>query len=89
MTAKILWNTTLSVPQAKYSTLNVGNFCLATPLGRFEYMRIRADLVPKAFKTKYKLHNKFHREHVHMEIRRGCYGLPQADILANKLLKKE
>jgi hypothetical protein len=23
-----------------------------------------------------------------MEIRRGCYGLPQAGILANKLLKK-
>jgi hypothetical protein len=32
-TTKILWNSTLSTPGARYSTVDVGNFYLATPLG--------------------------------------------------------
>ena len=30
-----------------------------------------------------------HRDHVYMQIERGIYGLPQAGILANKLLQKK
>ncbi len=36
----------------------------------------------------YSLHNKALNDYVYMEIRKGMYGLPQAGILANKLLKK-
>eukprot|EP00804_Cyclotella_cryptica_P023161 CCRYP_000367-RA/>CCRYP_000367-RA protein AED:0.42 eAED:0.42 QI:0/0/0/1/0/0/2/0/214 len=51
------------MPGTKFGAADVGNFYLATPLNRFEYMRIKAE--------------------------RGCYGLPQSEILANKLLKKQ
>ena len=87
-TAKILWNSTLSTPGAKFSAADVGNFYLATPLDRFEYMKIKAELVPEEFKKQYKLHDKIYKGFIYMEIRRGCYGLPQSGILANKLLKK-
>ncbi len=87
-TAKILWNSTLSTPNAKFGTADVGNFYLATPRDRFEYMRIKAELVLEKFKQQYKLHDKIYKGFIYMEIRRGCYGLPQSGILANKLLKK-
>jgi len=57
-------------------------------MDRYEYMRIKAYLVPEQFKQQYKLHKKIHRGFVYMEIRRGYYGLPQAGFLANNLLKK-
>ena len=87
-TAKLLWNSTLSTPGARFAAADVGNFYLATPLDRYEYMRIKADLVPEEFKHLYNLHDKIHNGVIYMEIRRGCYGLPQSGILANKLLKK-
>lgn len=57
-------------------------------LDRFEYMPIRAAQVPEAFKQACNLHNKIQKDHIYMEIRRGCYRLPQAGILVNKLLKE-
>eukprot|EP00804_Cyclotella_cryptica_P022067 CCRYP_000972-RA/>CCRYP_000972-RA protein AED:0.46 eAED:0.46 QI:0/0/0/1/0/0/3/0/138 len=51
-------------------------------------MRIKAELVPEEFKQQYKLHDKIYKDFIYMEIRRGCYGLPQSGILANKLLRK-
>lgn len=52
-TAKILWNSVLSTPNAKYACADVGNFYLATPMERYEYMKIRADLIPDAFLDEY------------------------------------
>ena len=63
------------------------NFYLETPMERREYMRIRVELVPTAFMDKYNLHDKVKNGYIYMEIRRGMYGLPQAGILANTLLK--
>ncbi|KAL7476249.1 hypothetical protein ACHAW6_002121 [Cyclotella cf. meneghiniana] len=68
--------------------MDCGNFYLDTPMDRYEYIRLKAELVPKTFKQKYKLHYKIHEGFIYMEIRRGCYGLPQAGVLANNLLKK-
>eukprot|EP00804_Cyclotella_cryptica_P020908 CCRYP_009248-RA/>CCRYP_009248-RA protein AED:0.33 eAED:0.26 QI:0/0/0/1/1/1/2/0/567 len=87
-TAKILWNSTISTPGARFACADIENMYLQTPMDRYEYMRIKADLIPKAFMDKYKLWDKICNGHVYMEIRRGCYGLPQAGILANKLLKQ-
>jgi hypothetical protein len=86
--AKILWNSTLSPLNANYGILDVENFYLVILLDRFEYMQIGAAQVPEAFKQACNLHNKIQKGHIYMEIRRGCYRLPQAGILANKLLKE-
>jgi hypothetical protein len=83
-----MWNSVLSTPGAKYACADIGDMYLQTSMDRYEYMRIKADLVPEEFKQLYNLHDKIHNGYIYMEIRRGCYGLPQAGILANKLLKK-
>jgi hypothetical protein len=44
-------------------------------------------LIPDDIIEHYGLHKKAFDSNVYMEIRKGMYGLPQASILANKLLK--
>eukprot|EP00957_Ditylum_brightwellii_P115317 8793521-Ditylum_brightwellii.AAC.1 len=36
----------------------------------------------------YNLHKLIQNEYIYIEVRKGMYGLPQAGILANKLLKE-
>ena len=67
---------------------DIKNFYLGTPMDRFEYMRLPINLISEEIIAKYKLLPLVHNGHVYMEIRRGMYGLPQAGILANKLLAK-
>ena len=87
-TSKILWNSTLSTPDAKYACADVGIFYLTTPMVRYEYMRIKAELIPEEFKQQYKLHDKMYKGYIYCEIRQGMYGLPQAGRITNDLLKK-
>jgi hypothetical protein len=61
---------------------------LKTPLGRFEYMKMPLSLFPQDIIDHYGLNNKVLNCYIYMEICKGMYGLPQAGILANKLLKK-
>jgi hypothetical protein len=62
---------------------------LATPMDRFEYMRIPVELIPEEFVLAYNLHQKVKNGHIFMQIEKGMYGLPQAGILANKILRKQ
>ena len=39
-TTKILWNSVISTPHAKYLCLDIKNFYLGTPMDRFEYMKM-------------------------------------------------
>ncbi len=61
---------------------------IKTPLDHFEYMRMPISLFPTDIINHYQLNNKVLKDYVYMEIRKGMYGLPQAGIIANKLLKK-
>ncbi len=61
---------------------------LKTPLDRFEYMKMPLSFFPQDIIDHYGLNNKALNGYVYMEIYKGKYGLPQAGILANKLLKK-
>ena len=55
---------------------------------RPEYMKIQIAQIPNKIIEEYNLKNKFHSDgFVYIEIQKGMYGLPQADMLANKLLK--
>ena len=67
---------------------DIKNMYLATPMDRFEYMRIPVKLIPKEFIEHYKLESMIKNGYIYMQIEQGMYGLPQAGILANKLLKK-
>ena len=62
---------------------------LKTPLDQFEYMKIPIALLPDDMVEHYQLQEKVLDGYVYMEIREGMYGLPQASILANNLLKEQ
>ena len=87
-TSKIMWNSTISTPGARYAASDAKNFYLATPMDDPEYMRIAAELIPQEFIDAYNLKDKIKNGYVYMRIIRGMYGLPQAGRLANDLLKK-
>ena len=87
-TTKIMLNSVLSTPNAKYVTADVKNFYLETPLDRFEYMRMPIKLIPEEIIKQYGLREKVMNGMVYMQIEKGMYGLPQSGILASKLLKE-
>jgi hypothetical protein len=51
-----------------------------------EFMWLKADLIPEEIKEKYSLCGKIIDGWVYVCIEKGMYGLPQAGLLANKLL---
>ena len=81
-TSKVMWNSVISTPGAKYACADVKNFYLMRPLDRFEYMRMRIDLIPQELIDLYNLGDKVKYDskgvgYVYMEIRKGMYGLLQ------------
>jgi hypothetical protein len=87
-TAKILTNSVISTPGAKFLVIDINNFYLNTPLGRFEYMVINLSSLPQEKIEKYDLVKLSQDGKVYIEIHKGMYGLPQAGILANELLQR-
>lgn len=85
-TAKILINSVVSTPNAKFLTADLKDFYLGTPMERYEYMRVPIWMLPDAIIDQYNLRPLFHNGYVYVEIRRGMYGLPQAGRLANDQL---
>ena len=77
---KILVNSTLSTPGAKWLGLNIKNYYLGTPMDNYEYMFIPINQIPQEIIDHYKLHKITHNAKVYV------YGLPQAGILAEKQL---
>ena len=86
---KVLLNSVISTPGAKFMTADISNFYLNTPLPRFEYMKLKLSDIPPEVIAEYKLEEKVAADgHVYVEIRRGMYGLPQAGLIAQELLEK-
>ena len=55
----------------------------------YEYMRMKLDMFPDDVIEEYNLRDKVEPNgYVYIEVRKGMYGLPQACLLAQKLLKK-
>lgn len=87
-TTKIMWNSVISTPGARYCCFDISSFYLGTPLDRYEYMKMPLHIFPDHVKQQYRLDEKAHKGFVYLEIRRSIWGLPQAGILSNKLLKE-
>ena len=89
LTIKLLLNSVISTPGAKFTTIDISNFYLNTPIDRYEYMRMKLDMFPEDVIEEYNLRDKVEpNSYVYIEVRKGMYGLPQAGLLAQKLLKK-
>ena len=68
--------------------LDIKFFYLGTPIDRFEYLKISITLLPALVRQQYQLHgDRVKNGFVYLEIRKAIYGLPQAGILAKKLLR--
>jgi hypothetical protein len=87
-TAKILINSVISTLGAKFLVIDINNFYLNTPLGRFEYMVINLSSLPQEKIDKYDLIELAQDGKVYIEIQKGMYVFPQSGILANKLLQR-
>jgi hypothetical protein len=59
---------------------------LTAELDYYEYMKIPLALFPEWIQTQYNLDTHARDGFVFLEIRRAVWGIPQAGILANKLL---
>ncbi len=88
VSSKLLCNSTISTKGARFAGADIKNMYLKTPLDRFEYMKMPLSFFPRDIIDHYGLINKVLDGYVYMKICKGVYGLPQASILANKLLQK-
>jgi hypothetical protein len=83
-TAKLLINSTISTPGAKFLGINLANFYLNTPMLNPKYMHLHLDIIPDKIIVHYNLCDIVTPDGwVYIEIRKGMYGLPKAGILAN------
>jgi hypothetical protein len=83
-----MWSSVLSTEGAKYMSLDIKNVCLSVPLDRYKYMKNPLALFPALTIQQYNLHTHALNGFVYIEMQRAVWGLPQAGILANKLLRK-
>jgi hypothetical protein len=68
--------------------MDLSNFYLMTPMKEYEYIQIRLKLIPDKIIHQYNLRELVDDQGwVYVEIQICMYGLPQASILVNKLLK--
>ena len=83
---KILLNSVVSTPGAKFMTADIKDFYLGTPLPNTEYMRIQLAHIPQDIIAKYHMNEYEHNGAVLVAVHKGIYGLPQAGKLAQDRL---
>ncbi len=89
LTIKIVLNSIISTPNAKFMTMDIKDFNLNTPMARYEYMQLRLSDMPEDVIAQYKLNKIATPEgYIYCEIQKGMYGLPQARIIAQQLLEE-
>ena len=86
--AKLVFNSVLSRPGAKFTTFDKYNFYLQTPPDRPEYVQVRLSGIPNEFVQEYNLLAYTRNGWVYFEIWRGFYGLPQSGMLSNNPLEQ-
>eukprot|EP00804_Cyclotella_cryptica_P020103 CCRYP_014887-RA/>CCRYP_014887-RA protein AED:0.41 eAED:0.41 QI:0/-1/0/1/-1/0/1/0/143 len=89
ITAKILFNSIISTPSARFMTLDISNFYLMAPLKCPEYLRVKLCYIPEEIIHEYNLTRLADPDgSAYILVQLGMYGLPQAGLLANELLEK-
>ncbi len=84
---KLMLNSVILRKGAWFSTIDIKNFYLDMPMVDPKYVRIKITDIPEEFILEYEPAGKEdHNGWIYFEIWCGCYGLPQAGILANNLL---
>jgi hypothetical protein len=81
--AKLVLNSTISTPKAKFMCCDIKDYFLNNPMDRYEYMKIPIRWIPPKIIDQYHLLNLVDDTgYVYVEIRKGMYGLKQATRIA-------
>ncbi len=89
LTIKILMNSMISTPGARFCTMDIKNFYLCTPMTRYEYMQLKlSDMPEDVIAHCHLLEIVTPDGYVYCKIHQGMYGLLQAGIIAQELLAK-
>jgi hypothetical protein len=84
---KLLINAMIS-DNAAFSTVDLEDFYLGTPLPHPEYIRIPVSFIPKKVMTFYKLTGYVYKGAIFCMVLKTHYGLPQAGALSQQRLFK-
>jgi hypothetical protein len=77
--AKLLFNSVISTPKAKFMTADILDYFLCTPMDRYEYIKIHYRMIPEEIRQQYHLADLVDPDgYVYFEVRKGMYGLKQA-----------
>jgi hypothetical protein len=89
LTIKLLINSVISTPGARFFTMDIKNFYLCTPMTRHEYMQLKLSDMPENVIAHYHLLNiTAPNGYLYCKIHQGMYGLLQVGIIAQELLAK-
>ncbi len=89
LTIKILINSIISTAGAKFMRMDIKDFYLNTPMARYKYMQLHIADMPDNVIEHYNLRDKATPNgYIYCKIQKGMYGLPQAGIIAQQLLKE-
>ncbi len=58
LTAKLMFNSVISMPNAKFMTIDIKDFYLMMPMERYEYFHMKLELFPPDIIEEYGLRNK-------------------------------
>jgi hypothetical protein len=72
-TVKLLLNSVISTPGARFATFDLKDFYLRTPMASKEYMRIPLASIPTSIIDQYALNDKVHKGFILIEISKGMY----------------
>ncbi|KAL7474380.1 hypothetical protein ACHAW6_000355, partial [Cyclotella cf. meneghiniana] len=74
--AKLLFNSVISTPGARFLTMDIKDFYLNTPMEHPEFMRLKYDFLPQEIITKYGLTQKVLNGWVNVRIEKGIQFTP-------------
>ena len=87
-TCKLHMNGVVSTPGARFAGGDVRYFYLNTPMKRKRYGKVRGKYIPEETIRKHYLDQYIEDDGwIHFEIGKGMYGIPEAGILSNDLLR--
>lgn len=72
-TAKIFWNSVISMEGARFMGINIKKFFIMAELERYEYLKMPLDVFPKHVREQYNLERKAFNGYVYVEIRHTIY----------------
>jgi hypothetical protein len=84
LTVKLLLNSVISTPKAKFMTMDIKDFYLKTPMARYKYMLLRLADIPEDVIAHYKLNNIATPDgFIYCEIQRECMAYHRPGSLPN------